>query len=220
MPINYDVRRVDRADIRGFVEKHHYSHNINGLMVSYCFAMYDDNRMVGAMIYGKLAMANAWKRYGETADEVLELRRLVLIDDTARFSESYFIGKTLRWLKANTRVKTIVSYADPNYGHEGTIYRATNFTHAGMTSPGRVIMWEGKKYHDKAIRTKYKGELKPFARRLKEALDKGEAYYVKQLPKHIYVMDLRPGKGAKPRRRPSPTEGGNDQEAQGLTNAK
>ena len=187
----YSVKLAERGEIKDFVEKYHYSKSINGLMISFCFALYDGERMIGAMIYGKLAMANAWKKYGETADEVLELRRLVLIDETARFSESYFIGKTLRWLKANTRVKTIVSYADPNYGHDGTIYRATNFAHVGMTSPGRVIMWEGKKYHDKAIRTKYKGELKPFAKRLKAALERNEAYYVKQKPKHIYVYRIR-----------------------------
>ena len=136
-------------------------------------------------------MANAWKKYGESEEEVLELRRLVLIDDTPRNSESFFIGHTLRWLKKNTKVKTIVSYADPNYGHSGVIYRASNFTHVGMTSPGRVIMYQGKKYHDKAIRTKYKGELKPFARELKAALDNGEAEYVKQQPKHIYVYKLK-----------------------------
>lgn len=201
MSIEYTVELVERAVVRDFIEKHHYSHNINGLMSSYCFAMYDqDNHMVGAMIYGKLGMANAWKKYGNSIEEVMELRRLVLVDDTPKNSESFFIGRTLRWLKANTPVTTIVSYADPNYGHSGVIYRATNFEHVGMTAPGKVIIWDGKKYHDKAIRTKYKGELKPFAKRLKKALEDGEAYYTKQLPKHIYVKKLRPGKGPKPKK--------------------
>lgn len=192
MSINYQIELVERPVIRDFIEKHHYSHNINGLMSSYCFAMYDqDNNMVGAMIYGKLGMANAWKKYGDDPNEVMELRRLVLVDDTPKNSESFFIGYTLRWLKRNTPVRTVVSYADPNYGHSGVIYRATNFEHAGMTSPGRVIMYRGKKYHDKAIRTKYKGKLKPFAAELKKALETGEAEYVKQLPKHIYVKQLR-----------------------------
>ena len=200
MSINYTVELVDRHAVRDFIEQHHYSHNINGLMSSYCFAMYDQQRMVGAMIYGKLGMANAWKKYGKSIDEVMELRRLVLVDDTPKNSESYFIGRTLRWLKANTAVTTIVSYADPNYGHSGVIYRATNFEHVGMTAPGKVIIWNGKKYHDKAIRTKYKGELKPFAKRLRQALEDGEAHYAKQLPKHIYVKNLRPGKGPKPKK--------------------
>ena len=94
-------------------------------------------------------------------------------------------------MSKNTNIKTVVSYADPNYGHSGIIYRATNFTHVGMTSPGRVIMYKGKKYHDKTIRTKYKGELKPFAKEVKEALNTGEAYYKKQLPKHIYVYKFK-----------------------------
>ena len=191
MAINYTVRPVSRSEVRDFIEEYHYSRSINGLKVSHCFGLYDEETLVGAMLYGGLAMANAWKKYGESEAEVLELRRLVLIDDTPRNSESFFIGHTLRWLKRNTQVKTIVSYADPNYGHSGVIYRATNFTHVGMTSPGRVIMWNGKKYHDKSIRAKYKGELKPFARKLKEALDSGEAEYVKQQPKHIYVLKLR-----------------------------
>lgn len=200
MTIPYTVLPAERRDVKDFIETHHYSHNINGIMSSYCFAMYDGETMVGAMIYGQLGMANAWKKYGDRPNDVLELRRLVTLDETPKNSESYFIGKTLRWLKRNTTVKVIVSYADPNYGHSGIIYQATNFAHVGMTAPGRVIIWDGKKYHDKAIRTKYKGELKPFARKLKAALEAGEAYYAKQLPKHIYVKDLRPGKGVKSKR--------------------
>lgn len=51
-------------------------------------------------------------------------------------------------------------------------------------------MYKGKKYHDKAIRTKHKGELKPFAQELRNALETQEAYYVKQEPKNIYVYYL------------------------------
>lgn len=147
--------------------------------------------IIGGMIYGALAMANAWKKYAAEIGDVIELRRLCCIDDTPKNTESYFIGKTLRWLKRNTEIKTVVSYADPEYGHSGVIYRASNFQHIGMTSKGKVIMWEGRKYHDKAIRTKYKGELKPFAKRIKEALENGEAEYKKTEGKHIYIYKLR-----------------------------
>ena len=115
---------------------------------------------------------------------------LVLIDDTPKNSESYFIAKSLKWLKKHTDVEVIVSYADPNYGHVGTVYQASNFVYLGKTSPGRVIMYKGKKYHDKAIRTKHKGELKPFAKELHNALETQEAYYVKQEAKNIYVYYL------------------------------
>lgn len=187
---DFEVVLCERSEIRDFIEEHHYSHNINGLMSDYCFKLLRDGTIIGAMIYGRLAMANVWKKYGDSKDEVIELRRLVCIDDTPKNTESYFIGQTLKWLIKNTEVKTIVSYADPEYGHEGVIYKATNFTHVGMTSKGRVIMYKGKKYHDKTIRTKYKGKLKPFAKEIKQALEDGEAYYKSTRGKYIYVYDL------------------------------
>ena len=136
-------------------------------------------------------MANTWKKYGETETDVIELRRLCCIDNTPKCTESYFIGKTQRWLKKNTNHKIIVSYADAHYNHTGIIYRATNFQYEGLTSKGRVIDYDGRTYHDKAIRTKYKGKLKPFAQRLKQALESGDAKYVSTPGKHIYTFKLR-----------------------------
>ena len=162
-------------------------------MSDYCFMLKSpDGCIKGAMIYGKMAMVGQYKKYGEK-DDVMELRRLCCIDDTPKNTESYFIGATLKWLKKNTSIKTIVSYADPEYGHGGTIYKASNFEHIGKTSKGRVIMWNGKKYHDKTIRTKYKGKLKPFAKEVKEALESGEAYYKPTEGKHIYLYKLQKG---------------------------
>lgn len=190
MAITYTVEPCERKEIRDFIEKWHYSHNINGLLSQYCFKLMDGNTMVGAMIYGGLGMANCWKKYAENKEDIIELRRLCCIDDTPKNTESYFIGKTLKWLLKNTSIKKVISYADNTYGHKGIIYQASNFKHLGKTPKGRVIMWNGKRYHDKTIRTKYKGELKPFAKRVKEALEKGEAYYEETKGKEIYLYDL------------------------------
>lgn len=189
--MNYSIELVGRKAVKDFIEKHHYSHNINGVMSTYCFGLYDNLSMVGAMLFGSLGMANAWRKYADKPEDVIELRRLVCIDDTPKNTESYFIGGCLRWLKKNTDIKVVVSYADPNYGHQGIVYQASNFTKVGETSPGKVIMWDGKKYHDKTIRTKYKGVLKPFALRVKQALESGEARYEKQVPKIIYLYKLQ-----------------------------
>jgi hypothetical protein len=196
----YKVVPVQIQDIRDFIEEHHYSGNVNGLRVGHCFALYDDNRpfgqqMIGAMIYGALGMASAWKKYGDKENDVIELRRLCCIDDTPKNTESFFIGQTLQWLKTNTDIKVIVSYADAHYGHGGIIYKATNFFHEGMTSKSRVIMLNGRQYHDKTIRTYYTNKdgirnLKPFAQRVKDALDREEAYYEDRPPKHIYLFFL------------------------------
>lgn len=188
----YKIKLVERKDIKNFIEKYHYSHNINGLISDYCFALYDENNnMIGAMIYGRMAMANQWKKYANNSNEVIELRRLACIDNTLKNTESYFIGATLRWLKKNTNIKTVISYADPFYGHEGTIYKASNFIFLGKTAKGKIIEYNNKFYHDKTIRTKYKGKLKPFALKIKKALESGEAKYIKTPGKNIYLYNLR-----------------------------
>lgn len=187
MGVNYQIKICRRDEVKDFIEKWHYSKSINGLRSDYCFKLMDGEIIIGGMIYGGMAMANQWKKYGNSDKEVIELRRLVLVDDTKRNAESYFIGRTLRWLKQHTNIKIVVSYADPEYGHSGVIYKASNFKLVGQSSKGKVIIWNGKKYHDKTIRTKYKGELKPFALKVKEALEKGEAFYKKTQGKNIYT---------------------------------
>lgn len=189
--LEFSVSPCKRNEIKDFLEKWHYSHNINGLMSNYCFKLTDGETIIGAMIYGQMAMANAWKKYGDTRGDVIELRRLACIDDTPTNTESYFIGKTLKWLIRNTSIETVVSYADPEYGHQGIIYQASNFKLIGKSAKGRVIIYDGKKYHDKAIRAKYKGKLKPFAKRLAEHLTAGEAYYKPTEGKNIYIYDLK-----------------------------
>jgi len=188
---SFKIRLVERKEVRNFIEKWHYSRNINGLKVSYCFGLYDNNKLIGAMIYGKPAMNNQASKYNKSnPNKVLELRRLCCIDNTPKNTESYFIGKTLKWLDKNTDIETIISYADMTYGHKGIIYKATNFKQVGMCPPGKVIVYEGRNYHDKTIRTKYKGKLKPFAKKIKDALDLGEAYYTKTKSKYIYLYEL------------------------------
>ena len=188
---DFKVTRCERKEIQVFIEQWHYSESINGCISDYCFKLEHNGVLIGAMFYGRMAMSGQWKKYGECEQDVIELRRLCCIDDTPKNTESYFIGATLRWLKKNTQIKTIVSYADAEYGHQGTIYKASNFALQGFTKGARVILYNGKKYHDKTIRTKYKGDLKPFAKRIADALLTGEAIYQSTAGKYCYVYALR-----------------------------
>jgi hypothetical protein len=187
----YSIIPCDRIDIREFIEKNHYSHSINGVRSSYCFKLLSqDGSTIGAALFGGLAMANNWKRFGDKESDVIELRRLVCINETMKNTESYFISRCLRWLKQNTDIKVVVSYADENYNHSGTIYKASNFTYLGKTKPSKMILLKGKLYHDKTIRTTYNGKLKPFAIRIKEALSNGEASFVDTKFKHVYIYNF------------------------------
>lgn len=191
------IRRCDRSEIEPFIERWHYSKSINGVRDSYCFKLMSDGIMIGAALFGALGMAGNWKRFGEFESDVLELRRLCCIDNTPKNTESFFIGRCLRWLKQNSDAKIVVSYADPNHGHVGTIYKASNFKSLGMSPKGKMIKYDGWYYHDKAIRATYKGKPKPFAIKLKEALENGSAKYVECLGKQCYVYPLVRNKNIK-----------------------
>jgi len=186
------VHRVAREEIQQFVERWHYSKSINGLKAQYCFQLLSPaGEMIGVAIYGGMAMSGQYKRFSDLESDVIELRRLCCIDDTPKNTESYFIGKTIRWLKKNTSIKVIVSYADADHGHSGIIYKACNFEYLGFRKGGKIIVWNGKRYHDKAIRATFNGKPKPFAIRLRAALETGEAKYVPALGKHTFIYRLR-----------------------------
>ena len=151
---SFTVESIPRKSLVPFVEKHHYSHNTNGVQSIYHFGLYGEGnfglpKMIGAMMYAIPSMpATAAKYNPVNPDRCVELRRLCCIDDTPKNTESYFIGYTLRWLRDNTKVKKVISYADETYNHRGVIYKASNFKHLGMTSKGKVIVYKYKLYHD------------------------------------------------------------------------
>jgi len=189
------VEEVPVQAIREVIESNHYSANINGVAAKHCFRLRYEGIVLGGIIYGSMAMANQWKKYADKESDITELRRLACIDDTKKNTESYFIGGTLRWMKKHTKYKRVISYADETHGHTGVVYKATNFKHVGYTKPGKMIRFNGRLYHDKTIRTKYKdknGEvkLKPYAIEINDALAKGEAEWVETQHKSIYIYNL------------------------------
>lgn len=177
------VMPVSVAAVRHFIETHHYSKSISG-------------------------NATAWKRYGEKEADVVELRRLVCLDRCQRNTESWLIAQCLRHLKRQTRYKICVSYADPHHGHCGTIYQAANWNYEGQTASDVLLQTpDGRLYHSRSLRTKYNGDFKPFAKRLRKLQEDGLLTEVVVPGKHIYTYTMQ-GK-QQPTRLPYPKANNN-----------
>ena len=145
--------------------------------------------MIGAMMYAHPSMPATAAKYNPiNHDKCLELRRLVCIDDTPKNTESYFIGKTLRWLKQYTDMEVIVSFADQHYGHSGVIYKASNFEYLGETAGSRVLMVDGEEMHSRSMNQVHR----PYSREIKRRYDSGDEkiFWKKRKPKYIYVYYL------------------------------
>lgn len=133
--INFTVKDVKGKDghleCQRFIDENHYSKKcpINSELF---YNMYDGTKLIGSAVLSKPAGQRCQGVYSKTGKTVLELRRLCLIDDTPKNSESYFIGHILRDLKRKKIYDGVLSYADPEYGHSGIIYKASNFKYLGV----------------------------------------------------------------------------------------
>ena len=191
---DFTVEEIPRKSVVKFIEKHHYSHNVNGIQSYHHFGLYTEGnfglpKMIGAMMYAMPSMPATAAKYNPiNPNKCLELRRLVCIDDTPKNTESYFIGQTFKLLKRDTDMEVIVSFADQHYGHAGTIYKASNFDYLGETAPGQVLMVDGREMHSRSLNQKDR----PYGRELKRRYDAGDEniFFKKRKPKHIYTYYL------------------------------
>ena len=194
---DFTIEPVPRSAIQTFVHKWHYSHSTNGVQQTQCFALFNGEKLIGAMMYALPSMKSTASKYNpDNPLRCWELRRLCCIDDTPTNTESYFIGQTLKWLRRNTDIEVIISYADLEFGHEGVIYKATNFIHLGKSGGGRILVVDGKKYHARSLNQKEK----PYGRDLKRRWknkdghkfweSEQDMYFVNTKPKNIYVYYL------------------------------
>lgn len=178
-------------EVASFVDTHHYSHT-HHKVVSYAFKLTMNGQLAGACLFGMVGgnpkAVQVLTGYENHLD-YLELQRLVLLDEVPKNSESRFVGWCLRWLQKNTDVKAVVSFADPKFGHKGTIYRASNFLYLGKQKQDRDrMLLDGKEMHPKQFYNIYgTSSIKKL-----EEMGVGKITTEPREPKHKYAFILRP----------------------------
>ena len=191
---DFTVEEIPRKSVVKFIEKHHYSHNVNGVQSLYHYGLFTEGnfgipKKIGAMMYAYPSMPATAAKYNPiNPEKCLDLRRLVCIDDTPKNTESYFIGQSFKLLKRDTDMEVIVSFADQHHGHTGVIYKATNFDYLGETGKGRILMVDGKEMHSRSL-----NQLdRPYGRELNRRYKAGDEniFWKNTEPKHIYVYYL------------------------------
>jgi hypothetical protein len=132
------VDTVSYEDVKKVLAEAHYIGRPGSTSVR--LGMWIDNVLAGVLTYGTIPRPNSRAICGPLhATEVLELTRLALYDWAPRNSESLFIAKSFRHLRAvRPDISILISYADSRHGHVGTIYQATNWIYTG-SSTGDVI---------------------------------------------------------------------------------
>lgn len=188
LSVNYHGNEL-LPQLSRFIEQNHYSKSARSQQQVHVFSLTDPrtNQLVGACIYGK----PMGRLSSETA---IELRRFCLSPGQEKNTASFFLSRTITWLqKFEPRYNHILTFADPNKGHVGTIYKACNFVYDGEELSGnpRVVIAGDKVHHIRQYYDKKDGEYSKQALKLQEMVAKGQAQIVKQQRKLRFIYKLR-----------------------------
>lgn len=145
--IDWKVREIPPKQTHEWLLKKHYAHRIPS--ISYAFGLYDGQGLLqGICTFGyppNYEYNNGACVFDGFECMVLELNRLCTNDGILANSLSYFVSRALKLLP--TRPLCIVSYSDPNHGHHGYIYQATNWIYTGVSTPKVEYTFEsGEKF--------------------------------------------------------------------------
>jgi len=154
-----------------------YAYNVYNAALEWC----------GCVIFGPGASPNLGVSVGLKQGEYLELVRVALNGKQPCTSE--VVSACLRQLhKDAPEIKIVISFADKDQNHFGTIYQATNWIYLGDfgVKKAQSYIIKGKKYHNKTIHDKglSKADLLKIDPNMVEVSSLGKR-------KYIYVFDKK-----------------------------
>jgi len=176
MKSQYQISRIDKREADSILSRYHYLKDISkGFKSGYNYGLYKDRILVGVCIYTGFPVPELVKGMFDLErsdqDGFFELSRLCL-DPLVQKQEhniaSWFVSRTIQELRRTTTVRSILSYADSDF-HQGTIYKACNFTYYGLTDP-KCDFWikqpSGSFIKHSRVKTKgVEGEWRPRSRK-------------------------------------------------------
>ena len=148
--------RIEKASgkaIRYACLKYHYAKAVPQIRLGYS-VFNDQDEWCGVVLFSNGANPRIAQEYDLVQGQVVELVRMAL-NGKQKFT-SQVLGAAIRELKKDApQVKIIVSYADRNENHIGTIYQATNWLYMDERSNERGIKLNGKLTHRRSVGKKY-----------------------------------------------------------------
>lgn len=95
--------------------------------------------VIGAAMWGRPVARR------EDQERTLELTRFWTEDYTPKNTESYALSRMVRRLRNDGRFDRLIAYASTGQGHEGGIYKATNWIDLGIRDTHGGDGWENRR---------------------------------------------------------------------------
>ena len=130
-PLHYFIEQIPHGAAKSFVETWHYSHRMpTGRNI--CFGVRKENALYAVIVYG--TGVNPFQARFLGVNSIVEIKRMCRREPKENYELSRFIRLTMKMAAKQTVFNAVVAFADPEQGHEGTVYKATGFKHEGMTN--------------------------------------------------------------------------------------
>ena len=127
----FEVRPIDKAAAKELIVREHYSHSWATPFGTYCFGVFDGLGLAGTLVYGYPMNPGSIGGIAALAPEqAVELNRMWIHDRLGPNTETAAMSRAHRWLRTNSPVQLIQTFADGRLG-VGTVYKAANFTYHG-----------------------------------------------------------------------------------------
>ena len=144
----YKVESIPKDQTKEWLLYKHYAKRIPS--ISYSFGLYCDWQLVGVCTYGLPPAENVQLCCGEEyKNNAIELNRLIKNDGLEKNLQSWFVAQTFKLLP---KPMIIISYSDPNNGHNGYTYQALNFMYTGKGGSPKEYVYNGQQYTTRHIK--------------------------------------------------------------------
>jgi len=111
---------------------------------------WESGEFIGVVIFGRGANCNMLKGYELNQNDGCELVRIALHKHESAVTR--IVSIAIRFLVKNSDgLRLIVSYADPDQGHNGGIYQGGNWIYRGVSSTAIKVWYKGKWSHKKTV---------------------------------------------------------------------
>ena len=167
------------------VKAWHYSRSMPAGRLA-CVGAWEAAVFVGAVIFGRGASSEIASPFGLQQSEVCELCRVAL--GPHQTPTSRIVSIAVRLLRQQSPgLRLIVSYADPEHGHDGRgVYAAMNWLFIGTTNRESLIRLNGRLLHPRTVASRYRTRSINWLR----AHVAADAGHVRTAPKFRYCVPL------------------------------
>lgn len=168
------------------VEHWHYSRSLPTPPVLK-LGVWENKKYIGCVLFSRGANKNLGKPYGLKDIEICELTRVAL--DKHITPVTKIISICIKMLQKKEKgIQLIISFADQNEKHTGTIYQAGNWLYLGESkSTPKYITPDGKVLHQRQVsKTGYK----PQYGTMRKVPKQDNCVVIPQLNKHRYAYPL------------------------------